>query len=114
DWHRTCSQWLPAPAVRKARRVDTTTRRPAMRVRSDGMTRLARFLTLGAVALLGGALSLNLASAQQEQSGRSDRSSARDNSGQNQSDRSRDTSGQTDQRQRSDSSQSTDRSSQDR
>src|SRR5437660_2779312 len=65
----------------QAGRADTTTRRPAMRIRSDGMIRLARFLTIVAVALLGGALWLNSASAQQEQSGRSDKSSARDNSG---------------------------------
>jgi len=92
----------------------TTTRRPAMKVRSDGMTRLARFLTLTAVAVLGGALCFNSAGAQQDQSGRSDRSSGRDNSGQNQSDQSRDSSGQSDQRRRSDSSQYSDRTNQDR
>jgi hypothetical protein len=85
-----------------------------MKLRSDAMTRLARSLPLAAVALVGGALSMNLASAQQEQSGRSDRSSTRDSSGQYQSDRSRDTSGQNDQRQRADSSQFSDRSTQDR
>jgi len=76
------------------------------------MTRLARHLTLAAVAVLGGALCVNFASAQQDQSGRSDRSSARDNSGQNQSDR-RDNSGQNDQR-RTDSTQYSDRGAQDR
>jgi len=74
------------------------------------MTRLARYSTLAAIALLGGALSINFASAQQEQSGRSDRSSARDSSGQYQSDQSRDSNGQSDQRRRSDSGQSSERS----
>jgi len=81
------------------------------------MTRLARFLTLAAVALLGGALCFHSAGAQQDQSGRSDRSSARDNSGQYRSDQSRDSSGQSgqsDQQRRSDSSQNSDRSTQDR
>jgi len=82
-----------------------------MRIRSDGMTKVARFFTLSSVAVLGGAFCVNLASAQQDQTGRSDRSSSRDNSGQYQSDQSRDSSGQNDQRRRSDGSQNSTQSS---